>query len=208
MPLSSPTPDAVAKTYARSLFELAEAEGGRDALEDTLGELEDILEIARDDADFSEFLASRAIQADRRAESLSRIFDGRINPLTLRFLLLLNEKDRLAHLPAVATAYDQIVQAHFGRIEVDVYTASPLSADDQRQLRERIEKILSKSVVLHPYTDDRMIGGIRIRIGDTMVDASLSTQIRRLREQFADRGTAAIRARAKQAILDSDNGQA
>lgn len=203
MPLSNPIPDAVAKTYARSLFELAEAEGGHEALEDTLGELEGILEIARQDPAFSEFLASRAIQAERRAESLRRIFDGRINSLTLRFLLLLNDKERLAHLPAVAAAYDQIVHAHLGRIEVDVYTASALTEDYQGELRSRIEEILSKSVVLHPYTDERMIGGIRIRIGDTMVDASLSSRLRRLREQFADRGAAAIRARAKQAIVES-----
>ena len=59
MPLTDARPDALATIYAKSLYELADEQGGQTAVENTLGELEDILEIARGDAQFSEFLSSR-----------------------------------------------------------------------------------------------------------------------------------------------------
>ena len=120
MPLMERQPDALARVYAESLFELAEARGGREALEETLDELEDILELAREDARFSEFLASRALGVESRGRSLKRILQGRCTDLTLRFILLLNEKERMGHLPPIVAAFDEKVQEAFGRVEVDV----------------------------------------------------------------------------------------
>src|SRR5690606_13450954 len=74
MPLTEAAPDAVARMYAKTLFQLAEEAGGQAAIEETLGELEEILDLARGDAKFSEFLSSRIVPAAARAEALDRIF--------------------------------------------------------------------------------------------------------------------------------------
>src|SRR5687767_2966048 len=113
MPLIDAQPDALAEVYARSLFELAESKGGRPTIEATLAELEDIIEMARGDRDFSEFLASRVLPVAERSRSLEKIFKGRSSDLTLRFLQVINEKGRLAHLGAVVVAFDRIVQEKF-----------------------------------------------------------------------------------------------
>src|SRR4051812_21249082 len=130
MPLIESQPDALSQVYARSLFELAEAKGGRPTIESSQAELEDILELARGDARFSEFLASRVLPVGERSASLEKIFSGRISDLVLRFLQVLNEKGRLGHLPAVAAAYDGLVQKNFGRVEVDLYTAAPATREE------------------------------------------------------------------------------
>src|SRR5690349_19402411 len=105
MPLIDTPPDAAARVYARGLFELAQAKGGQAVIEETVGELEDILDLARSDARFGEFLASPSISASDRASSLDKIFKGRISDLTLRFLQVLNEKGRIGHLPSIASAF-------------------------------------------------------------------------------------------------------
>lgn len=205
MPLIESKPDAVANTYARSLFELAEGEGGREKTETILDQLEDVLEMARSDGRFGEFLASRVLGVKSRGGALRRIFEGRCDDLLLRFLLVLNVKGRLGHLPAIVAAYDAIVQERFGRVEVDVFTAAPVSADEIASVRERLGRALKKDVVVHPYVDESIIGGVRFRIGDQLVDASVATQLRRMREQLASRGAAAVRGNAAR-IIENDGG--
>lgn len=187
--------DAISTVYAKSLFELALKQGGREAIESTLGELEELLELARGNPRFGEFLSSRVVDAARRGGSLEKILSGRVSDITRRFLLVLNEKQRLNHLSAIVSAYDRLVQDHFGRVEVDVFTADPMSPDELRAVQARLASSLGKEVIAHPYTDSSMIGGVKFRIGDQLVDASVATKLRKMRDQLATSGTAAIRAK-------------
>jgi F-type H+-transporting ATPase subunit delta len=160
-----------------------------------LGELEDILELAKQDASFGEFLASQILSSDDRSRSIETIFRGRASDHVVNFLKVLSDKGRLGRLASIAAAYDQLVQKHFGRIEVDVYTASPASEELLGSLRERLRSVLDKEPVLHPYVDESMIGGLRLRIGDELVDASVSTQLRKIREDVKTGASNQLRTR-------------
>jgi F-type H+-transporting ATPase subunit delta len=195
MPLIETQPDAAARVYAKSLFELASTQGGRGKIEEVLGELEEILDLARSDARFGEFLASRSVGTGAREASLTRIFKGRVTDLTLNFLLVLNDKGRIAALPAIVAAFDSRVQEQFGRVEVDVFTASPMDSGAAAGLKGRLSEVLGKEVVLHPYTEPSMIGGVKLRIGDRLVDGSVATRLRKMKDLLDDRGSAALRAR-------------
>lgn len=185
--------DAVSELYARSLFELADSAGGTEKATEIADELEQICEIARGDARFHEFLSSPVIDSSRRATSLQSIFAGRVTDLTLRFLLVLNDKDRLGELESITVAFDQLVHEATGRIEVDVWTGGPLDDDKAEMIRGRIGQALGKDPVLHRYVDASMIGGIRVQVGDRLYDGSVATRLRRLREQILAGGTTAIR---------------
>jgi len=195
--------DALARIYSGALFEEAERAGGQDAIESTLAELEDILAIAREDPQFAEFLTSKILPAEKRGDSLRAIFKGRVSDLTRNFLLVLNEKGRLDHLGAIAAAYDERLQERFGRIEVDVYAASPIDDAQAGAIEGRLREVLGKEPVLHRYVDESMLGGLRLRIGDQLVDASVSTQLRRMRERLGASGADEIRSRIERIIDDS-----
>lgn len=197
MPLIDSEPDALAKVYARGLFEAAE-QGGVGA-ETVLGELEDILEIARNNREFSELLASRLIDTSKRDQSLVRIFDAKVSPTVLNFLRLLNRKARLAHLSPIVGALDAIVQDRFGRIEVDVFTAAPVGQKELDSIKSSLNASLGKDVVLHPYTDASMLGGIKLRIGDQLIDASVRAGLRGLRDRLLEQG-ANVRSKADDII--------
>ena len=198
MPLSQAKPDALCQVYARSLFELAEKQGGRAKAEECLSELTDIVELAREDKQFSEFVSSRLLGATARAAALDRIFKGRVSDLTLRFLHVLNTKARLPFLAMITDAYDALSQDRYGRVEVDVYTAEPLPPGGTDPIRDRLAATLGKEVVVHPFVDAHMIGGIKIQLGDQLIDGSIATRLRKLRDSLATQGIERLRGRMDQ----------
>ena len=176
--------DAIAQVYARSLYELADQAGGHEKILEVGQELEQICELSRGDRAFREFLGSPIVNDKRRGASLANVFADRITDLTLRFLLVLNAKGRLDHLEAIGEAYDQFVHAAFGRIEVDVYTAGPIAPEQLAAIQKRIGDSLGKEAVLYPYEDPTMIAGIRLRVGDQLIDGSVASRLRRMRQSL------------------------
>ena len=204
MPLTESQPDALSNIYARSLYELAETSGGREAVEGATGELHDVMELSRADARFSEFLASRVLPVERRAGSIEKVFKGRLSDLVVRFLLVLNEKGRLSHLPAITASLDRMVQERFGRVEVDLYTAMPVEQRELADIKARLQKALGREPIVHAYTDESMLGGVKLQVGDRLIDGSLLTQLRRMRDTLSREGAAALRAHADRAIVGID----
>ncbi|MFN9993548.1 MAG: ATP synthase F1 subunit delta [Phycisphaerales bacterium] len=200
MPLIESEVNAVANVYAKSLCQLAESKGGRAAIESCLEELQSILEIARSDAKFGEFLSSRAVSSTDRAKSIEKIFKGRVSDTTLNFILVLNDKGRLANLPSIVEAFDKAVQDKFGRIEVDVFTAEAITDDLKTTLSTKLKNVLGKEVVLHSYIDASMIGGVKLRVGDQLIDGSVAMQLRAMRDRIDNQGGSQLRARISNII--------
>jgi F-type H+-transporting ATPase subunit delta len=176
--------NALAAVYARSLFELAKQAGGQDKINEVVGELEQIQELLSENREFREFFSSPIVDREKRSKSISRMFENRITDLTLRFLLVLNQKGRLKEFAAIAAAFDHLVQEAFGRIEVDVYTAAPLGREQLESLRKRIKDAIGRDPVLHPYTDASMLGGLKLRIGDQLIDGSVASKLRRMKREL------------------------
>jgi F-type H+-transporting ATPase subunit delta len=119
-----------------------------------------------------------------------------VSDLTYKFLQVLNEKGRLGHLSPIVAAYEQMVQHAYGRVEVDVYTATPIDQQEVAAIRDRLKSMLGKEPVIHPYIDEGMIGGLRLQIGDQLIDGSVRTQLRKLRDNLSATGGAEIRSKA------------
>lgn len=185
--------DALATVYAKSLFELASDAGGNDKIVEIAGELEQICELARDNDDVRNFFSSPIIDGAKRGEALSAIFTNRVTDLTLRFLLVLNAKGRLSHIEPIHVAFDLLVQEAFGRVEVDVFTPQDLDENAIRSIKEKVQAMLNKEPVLHTYVDKAMLGGLKLRIGDQLIDGSVQTKLRRLSESIKNNGGTAIR---------------
>jgi F-type H+-transporting ATPase subunit delta len=192
--------DALATVYAKSLFELAEQAGGMDKIVEVASELDQIAELARGDRVFREFLSSPIVDRASRSKSLGNIFSNRVTDLTLRFLLVLNDKGRLGHFEAFVAAFDGMVQEAFGRIEIDLFTPAPMGEEQLEAIRSRIHASLGKEPVLHPYTDAAMLGGIKLRIGDQLIDGSVANRLRRIKNGLMTHGSTAIRNRIENII--------
>ena len=196
--------DSLANVYALSLFELASSAGGNDKVIEIADELEQICELTRQNREVKLFFSSPIIDVTKRGESLSAIFSNRITDLTLRFLLVLNIKGRLHHLEQITVAFDQLVQEQFGRVEVDIFTPVAVDTESINTIKNKVQEMLGKEPVLHPYVEPAMLGGIKLRIGDQLIDGSVQTKLRRLRETIRSSGSIAIREQFESYLEDNN----
>jgi F-type H+-transporting ATPase subunit delta len=97
---------------------------------------------------------------------------------------VLNLKRRLKEIPAIAAAYDDLLDEKLGKIEVDVTVAQKLSPDQLEQVRQRVSQALKKEAVMHQYVDESIIGGLLLRVQDKLIDASVRSQLHSLRDQL------------------------
>jgi len=186
--------DSIAIVYARSLFELAERTGGRALLEEINGEFEQIAALAGSDPRVREFIESPIIDRNRRSAALNRILGGRVTDLFRKFVLVLNEKGRQSHFRTIARAYDEMLQKQFGRVEVDVHSATPISDATLDRLAEMVREGLGRDPVFHRYVEPELLGGIKVRIGDVVYDNSIQGQLIRLRHSLLSGSREAIRS--------------
>jgi len=185
--------DEVARVYAESLLELAAARGAN-GIAEAGEEIASLAAIAREDRTFAEFRRSPVIDANAREASLRRLLEGRVSPLVRDFLLVLNRKGRLGEFSNIAVAYDALVQERLGRVEVDVWTASgPVGEDLLGSLRAKVREATGKDPVFRMHVDATMIGGIRLRIGDRLIDGSVATRLAGLREHLIESGRGDLR---------------
>lgn len=190
---------AIAEVYARALFELSLEQGTLAEIGEELRGLSDLLTV---DVDLAAFFAHRTIAADRRAASIRRIFEGRLSDLTLRFMLVLNRNGRLAVLARVADAFDKLIKDHRGEIDVEVHTARALDAAQLDRVRDKVSAALGKTAVLHTRIDEHLIGGLKLRVGDKLIDASVRSQLQRIKQQLAQRGRELIRSNAARLLQE------
>lgn len=199
-------PDAVDRVYAQSLFELVETNSGRDGIESMSGELDELVELTRQMPELGGLFDSRIIPTAKKQKALRSIFgEGRVSDMLLRFLLVLNRKERLNRFEAICTSFEEMAQERFGRVEVDVWTRYPLASGQLETIRTRLEAALKREPVMHAYIDEDMIGGVRMQVGDQLIDASIATQLRKMRKRLIDDGASEMRSHFDQAIDDEDD---
>ena len=171
----------LALTYAQSLLELADERG---ELEPVAADAAKLREAAAETPNFHAFLRDPAISADERRTVIDRAF-GDAHRLVLRFLHLMNDRDRLGRLPEVLDAFEHLLDEKYGKIEADVTVAERLDEAQLAHVRDRVGRALGKEAVVHQYVDPNIIGGMVLRVGDRVVDASVRRQLDAMRERLS-----------------------
>jgi F-type H+-transporting ATPase subunit delta len=168
-------------SFATSLLELAEQDNISDSVGEELNQIGEILEA---NPHFVLYLADPAISQAAREGVLRAIFGGKVSPLLWNFLGVLNLKNRLPLLEQIIAAYDDLMDEKHGKIEVDVTTAHKLSPDELQMVQQRVSAALKKDAVIHQYVDDSLIGGMLLRVGDQMIDASVKSQLQAIKQKI------------------------
>lgn len=173
----SPTAEA----YARSLLDLANERNQAESIGQEIAALREIL---TENPTFQQFLADPAISEAEREQTLKKVFGGRVAPLVMNFLGVLNAKGRAGLLAQAADAYDDLLDEQLGKIEVDVTVAQKLTPEQLEAVRQRVSAALKKDAVVHQYVDESIIGGLVLRVQDQLIDASVKYQLEAMREQL------------------------
>ncbi len=170
-----------ANQYAQAMLELANE---RNQAVELGNELRQVGEILCQSPDFALFLRDPGIsQAERRAV-IGRAFADRASELMFNLLGVLNGKGRMALLDAIIDSYQDMLNQQLGRIDVDVTVARTLDAPELEFVRQRINAAMKKDAIVRQRVDDRIIGGMVLRIGDKLMDASVRSQLDAMRRKL------------------------
>jgi len=173
---------SLARRYARAVVEIGTANGNLDKLG---GDLRSLAKAMHDSAELITALTNPAIRrADRR-----RVLDGLLQrigtaPHTKNLVYLLLDGERLGSLEAISRELDAMIEARSGRVSAEVTSAKPLDATQLSQIINALEKLSGKKVAVTPREDPDLLGGVVAKVGDTVYDGSLRTQLRTLRDEL------------------------
>jgi F-type H+-transporting ATPase subunit delta len=173
-------PTTAARRYAEAAFEIAEPD---DSLDRWLEELEVAARIVGDEG-VARVLDDPARPPEERDEIIGRLLGKRISRPTLNLVNLLAHRWRLELLPSVATEFRRLVHRRRGVVEAVVTSAAALTDDETAAVRDRVVAMTGAQVELESVIDPDLIGGLTVRVGDQLFDASVRGRLERLRDQL------------------------
>lgn len=168
------------RRYAEAAFELATRDKAVDGWQ---RDLAFAAELARDER-VARAADSPAVPVAERRKVVRKLLSSRVSPLALNLALLLAERGRFAVLPDVSAEYDALVRKSRGIVAATVTTPEPLSERELAAVKKRVEQLAGAHVELSAATDPTLLGGLRVRIGDLQIDASVSGRLERLRARL------------------------
>jgi F-type H+-transporting ATPase subunit delta len=137
-------------------------------------------------------LASPRVALEAKLTMLDRALAGKMSVTLLNFLKVVCRHRRFDCIRAMNQAAHKLFNEMTGRVDVMVRTAAPLTDELRRQVAQRLEEALGKQVNLHVAIDERLIGGLVVRVGDTVYDVSLLSQLNRVRTAAVETSARAI----------------
>ena len=138
-------------------------------------------------------LASLRVPAEAKLALLDKSLAGRMTATLLTFLKVVCRHQRFACVRAIRRAARQQLNELEGSVEVRLRTATPLSSELRALVTQRLESLLGKQVNLFVRDDESLIGGMVVRVGDMVYDASVACGLSRLRESAVDQVVHAVR---------------
>lgn len=172
----------VAKPYARALYEAAIEQN---ALEVIINDVDTFQKLMEQSEELVQFINTPLMSPQIKSDTFHQLFSESMNPLTINFFRLLALKQRERYLVAIMDAFTLIVDEAAGRVVAKVTTAVPITQNQEHQLIQQLSAFSGKEVRLDTETDEQIQGGFVVQLGDTVFDASVATQLQRLKQQLA-----------------------
>lgn len=171
----------IARRYAEALYEAAKDAG----LTKEIGEqLEQLLRVLKTDRELDLAFRSPALTAHRRRLLLEECFQGELHPYVLNLCQQLWTKGRENSLPSVVSAYRRLLRQDAGLLTAELVSATNLTEEQLAPLRQALEKRFGQPVVIEMKVDRSLLGGVRVRVGNTVLDGSVRGHLQAMRERM------------------------
>lgn len=171
-----------AAAYGRALFALTQEAGEEERVR---GELSIVRTALQREPQYATLLDTPAVQTEEKLGLLKQAF-GAVQPLLLNFLCLLCEKRAYSQFSACADAFGQCYDEAHHLLRAQAITAVPMQERQMTALREKLERITGKTVILSNTTDPSLLGGITLRCGGVQLDDSIRFRLDKLRRSLSD----------------------
>ena len=173
---------SLSRRYSKAFFQLAREERQEEAIGQ---EIEQFL-AAYANSPLHMVLNNPAFGMDSRQKILLEVTKKlQLSPVSINFLSMLLDRDRLTYLPSIVTRYRRLLNEAQGRVETKVVGARALEPAIVERLRAVLRRISGKEVVLHQETDPTLIGGLLVELEGKVYDGSVRTQLEKMKERIA-----------------------
>ena len=172
----------VAGRYAEALLRTAKPAGTLVACAESYAGVLDVMAASRE---LVIFLDSPQVREQEKKEVLKKVFGPHLEPVLLDFFNLLMDRNRIELLRDIGTVFAELVEADQGLVRARVVTAIALPADLETKLRDKLAHVTGKSVILDKKVDPAVIGGVRVTLGDRVIDGTVRTNLDCLRKTLA-----------------------
>ena len=169
---------AVARVYAQALSDLGEDQGNLGRIVD---DLHGVRELFDKDTTFREFFGSPRLDPTAKKRVLHEALGQKIDRPVMGLLHVLVNKRREMLLDNIADEFDRYRDLREGRQHVYLTAARPVDEDQLGDIRARLEKATGKEILVHQTIDPRVVGGLRIKLGDNVIDGTLRRRLQQLR---------------------------
>ena len=174
----------LANTYAQALLDNVP---DNDRAEEIAAELDAIVKLLDKIEGFETLLTRAMLTRTQRDELVERVFSGRLSEKTEAFVTVLGRRNRLSIIRPAAGRFRKLLNDRKGLLEVHVTTAAPLEARRYAEIAEMMSELLGGKILLIDRVDPDMLGGVKVRVGDRVFNASLATSIEKLSNRLARR---------------------
>ena len=173
----------VARRYATALADVL-VEGNEDAV--VREELQAWAQMVQQNPLLLEGLTNPTVPYDRKSKVLNELITkSKVLPTTANFLRLVLRNQRFGELPQINAKLSEIMDERAGLVSADVTSARPISETVKSALEQTLQQITNRRVRLNFATDETLLGGIVTRIGSTIYDGSVRSQLERLKQELA-----------------------
>jgi F-type H+-transporting ATPase subunit delta len=169
---------SLAGRYASALFDLARDQRQIETVDKSLDTLSQAL---LDSREFAELAASPLVSRNQAGEAFAALGPTLgLDPLTTNFLGVIARNGRKGKLRAIIRAFKRLAAEHRGETSAEVTTAHPLNDDQLAALRQQLRARAGRDVAIDATVDPQILGGLVVKLGSQMIDASIRTKLNRL----------------------------
>jgi F-type H+-transporting ATPase subunit delta len=185
--------EKIAEVYAKAYLNAVTSQGG--SIDDAVAEFASLIEVLKVQPKFESILASAMIPINEKVALLEKALASSASPLFWNFVQIVAKRSRLDLLLPIFVEAQSLLDERRKRIPVTIRTATKIDSQLFAALSEKLRNILGGEPIIRSVIDPEVIGGLVVRVGDTIYDASVSTQLQNICRQMIERSAQEIQNR-------------
>jgi len=174
---------AIAVRYAKAFFATAKEKGLLDTLKT---DVELVSNVCNESTDFTLLLESPIVKTSKKAHLITSIFKGKVNELTMSFLMLITANKREVHIPGICRNFLGLVRKDQNIKSALLTTASEINSESIKKIEELLGKELKATIELSTNIKPEIVGGLVLRLDDKQYDASIATQLKKIKQNLLE----------------------
>lgn len=174
---------AITVRYAKAFFSTAKEKNLLDKLKT---DIQSVLDVCNTSEDFILLLESPIVKTSKKSNLVKTIFEGKVNALTLNFLLLIVQNKREVHIPAICRNFLELTRKDQNIKSAVLTTASEVESDTLKRIESLLRKELNATIELSSQVNPEILGGLVLRLEDKQYDASVATQLKKVKQTLLE----------------------